>query len=152
AEAAISFVGPICSANASATGATLSCQPGAPVATGDVVVVSIAWTSSAGSLSVTDGVGSYDCSFDKTVGTAMMRDVVCVRRLPSPLTSSNTITVTGPSGAARALVAFEFAGADPVGATEGSNGGTSLGTEVLSGQVTTPAGEVLEFASFAVSQ
>jgi len=155
AGAAISFVGPICNTSATATGTSLSCHPTTTVASGDLVVLSIAWTSNAGSVAAADDgapAGGYTC-FNKTDGsTGTLRDVVCVRTLSGALTAANTITVTGPSGFARALVASEFAGVDAAGAVLGSASGTTVGTVVPSGAVTTPAGEVLELGSFAVRQ
>src|SRR5579862_230551 len=90
---AISFQGTICTANKTTTGTTLTCQPSATIS-GDLVVLSIAWTSNAGTVSaVDDGAGgnAYTC-FNHTDGnTGTLRDVVCVRPLSGALTSSNTI-------------------------------------------------------------
>jgi len=155
AGAAISFVGPVCNTTATATGTTLTCHPGATVASGNLMVLSIAWTSNAGTVTAADDglpAGAYTC-FNKTDGsTSTLRDVVCARALSGALTAANTITVTGPSGFARALVASAFAGVDVTGAVVGSASGTTVGNIVPSGSVTTPAGEVLELGSFAMRQ
>ena len=155
ASAAISFVQTICTNHLASTGTGLTCKPTSTVAAGDVVVVSIAWTSNAGSVTVADDgtpAGTYTC-FNYTDGnTSTLRNVVCMRRLAGALTAANTITVTGPSGNSRAVAAFEFSGMQGTATVIGSSSGTTVGGTVLSGSGTAPAGEVLEFGSFTVRQ
>src|SRR5207244_8500746 len=114
ALAAIAFVKNVGFLANSTTGTSISITvPAGGVAFGHTVLVSFAMDPAAGAVSCTDSKGnSYSAvvDFANGSGTTGVRTVVFSARIVTALVGGNTITVTHPSGAARAVSINEFSG------------------------------------------
>jgi len=149
AVAQISFVKTIGTASSTSTGTSLSVTVSAAgVAAGNSVIVSLAFDPASGTVSCSDTRGNtYAVDKDTTTGsgTSGVRAVILSAHNITALTSSNTITCTHPSAAARALGANEFSGLAASGTQDKTSSGTGNSTSASSGstQTTTQASELL---------
>jgi len=87
--------------------------PAAGVAANNTVIVTFAMDPAAGTVSVADTRGNTYTSNADIVngsGTSGVRTVILSARVTTALTSGNTITVTFPSVAAKAVSVNEFSG------------------------------------------
>ena len=109
AHGAIVFVKNIGTSSSATTGTTISVTvPAAGIATGNSITLTLALGAVSGTISAADTAGNtYAIAADVT-NASRVRTVILSAHNVAPLVSGNTITVTHPSVAARALSANEF--------------------------------------------
>jgi len=111
---AIAFVKNVGTAGNTTTGTTIAVTvPAAGVAANNTIIVTFTMDPAAGTVSVADTRGNaYTSNADITngSGTSGVRTVILSARVTTALTSGNTITVTFPSVAAKAVSVNEFSG------------------------------------------
>jgi len=109
-QAAINFVQTVGQTSAASSSTTTVVNVASSVTSGNTVIVTIAMNYGAGgALSCSDSSGnSYTVDLD--VNDTFLRSVTCAAHNVTALTTSDTITVSHPSVAARAVSAHEFSG------------------------------------------
>jgi hypothetical protein len=114
--AVATFVKTIGTSTTQSTGTTISVTvPAAGVAAGNSIIVAFGMDGTAGTVSCTDSSGNgyqVDSSVINST-TKTSRTVICSAHKVTALAPGNTITVTSPSTATRAISAFEFSGLVP---------------------------------------
>ena len=144
--AAISYVQNVGTATATAAGTTLAVTvPGGGVAKGNLIVVYFAMDGDANTVSAADTQGNtYAIAANAqfaTPSTGNVRTVILYTNVSTALVSGNTITVTHPNVAVRAMSVSAFAGVNTLDRTAAATG-TSVAPS--SGNATTlVANEVL---------
>jgi hypothetical protein len=119
---AIGFVKEIGNAGDTTAGTALSVAvPAAGVAAGNTLIVTFAMDPTSGTVSCGDSQGnvfSKDADVTNGSGTNGVRTVVCSGSVATPLGTGDTVTVTHPTLAARAMSVSEFTGVAPTGAVD----------------------------------
>src|SRR6266404_3471303 len=146
AHAGIAFVKNVGTNASATTGTTIAVTvPAAGVAAGNSVVLALAMGDAAGPVSGADSAGNvYDVAADVT-NASHVRTVILATHNVAALASGNTITVTHPSVAARALSANEFSGVSKTAALDQTSTAAGASTSPSSGSTaaTTRANELL---------
>jgi len=134
ANAGITFVKNVVTGGNTTTGTAISVTvPAAGVAVTNTLIVTFAMDPAAGTVSCGDSRGNVytkDADVTNGSGTAGVRAVVFSGRVVVPLLAGDTITVTHPAAAAKAISVNEFAGVgafDRVASATGSNTTPSSG-------------------------
>jgi hypothetical protein len=126
--------------NTSVSTATSITIPAAGVTAGDTLIVTFAMDPTTGTVSCGDSRGNaYTKDADLANGTvtAGVRTVVCSGRMAVPLVAGDTVTVTHPAVAAKAVSVNEFAGLglpDRTASTTGANTLPTSGFTALTSQ------------------
>jgi cysteine-rich repeat protein len=114
APAAIALVQTVGTAGSQATGTTLTVTvPAGGVAADDTLIVAVAMDPASGPVSCDDTAGNtyaVDADVQNGSGTSGVRTVVLSALVTGALAPGDTITVTHPSVAARAVTVTEFSG------------------------------------------
>src|SRR5262249_41442444 len=133
-SAQIGFVQTVGTFGSQTVGTTLTVTVGAAgAAADDTLVVTLALDPASGPVSCTDSAGNtytVDADARRGSGTSGVRTVVFSSLLTSSLATGDTITITHPSVAARAMCVYEFAGistADQIATGTGSGTSPSAG-------------------------
>src|SRR5438093_760910 len=141
AGAAVTLVKNIGKTGSTTTGTSLSVTvPAADVAAGNRVIVSVALDPTAGTVSCADSKGNVyakDVDVTQGSGTSGVRSVIFSAPITAALVSGNTITVTHPSLAARAMSADEFSGLGTSGTLDKTASATGSSTSPSSGTTAT---------------
>src|SRR5262245_37357478 len=126
ASAAIALEQTVATAGSTTTGTTLVVTvPAAGVAADDTLIVVVAIDPASGSVSCDDTGGNtytVDVDIPNGSGTTGVRTVILSALVTTPLASGDTITVTHPSVAARAVAVYEFSGVGMLDMVAGATG------------------------------
>ena len=143
AQATIARVKNIGNAGSTTAGTTLAVTvPTAGVAAGNRVIVTVALDPASGTVSCADtksNVYTKDLDVTQGSGTSGVRTVIFSAPVTTALVSGNTITVTHPSLAARAMNADEFSGIVASGALDKIASAVGSSTTASSGSTATTA-------------
>src|SRR5262245_45077884 len=133
AQAAIALVQTVGTATGSSSGATLVVNVSGAVTAGNSVILSFTMDDLNGAVGVTDTKGNTYVIDVDAVSNGQARTVVLSAHNVTALTTSDTITLTHPQTAKRAMAAFEFSGLKKTGALGRSSGGSDNSTAADSG-------------------
>jgi uncharacterized repeat protein (TIGR02543 family) len=147
-DVGISFIGDIGNTQSKTSGTSLAITTNSAVTAGDDILVTVSMDGNSGSVSVSDGINTYNQISNSqftTPGDTNVRTVVFAAYNVSSLPSGSTITITHPSVTARAAVASEFRGLATSSVVDQTKTGTGTASSVTSGATgtTTQADELL---------
>src|SRR5579884_1837130 len=128
ARAAIGYVGTIGTASSATVGTTLSVAvPAGGVAAGDSIILVFTMPDLGPAVTATDSQGNVYTVDAAAVAPGSVRIVVFSARNVRALSAGDTITVTHPAAAVRAMTASEFSG---LGGLDRTAAGSGFGTAV----------------------
>ncbi len=146
ADAAISYVQNLGTYASTSSSSSTTVSIGSSVTAGNSIIVTIAIDyDNSGSVSCSDSRGnSYTVDVDQ-IYSSYVRTIVCSAHNVTALSSGDTITVSHPSAAPRAVSVHEFSGLAPTGTLDRTASATGSSSSFSSGSTstTTQADELL---------